>query len=122
MDLVKDQSNPTLAMYARPGFVEVRLTARADSEEQAEALLEPLEEEVRSRLNDQIVSFNDETMADVLGREVRQAGLYRQRCRILHGRPDRFAHYRHTRCVRLLPRLRRDVLQRNERETPRRLS
>lgn len=74
MDLVKDQSNPTLAMYARPGFVEVRLTARADSEEQAEALLEPLEEEVRSRLNDQIVSFNDETMADVLGREVRQAG------------------------------------------------
>lgn len=74
MDLVKDQSNPTLAMYARPGFVEVRLTARADSEEQAEELLLPLEEEVRSRLNDQIVSFNDETMADVLGREVRQAG------------------------------------------------
>lgn len=74
MDLVKDQSNPTLAMYARPGFVEVRLTARADSEEQAEELLLPLEEEVRRRLNDQIVSFNDETMADVLGREVRQAG------------------------------------------------
>lgn len=43
MDLVKDQSNPTLAMYARPGFVEVRLTARADSEEQAEELLLPLE-------------------------------------------------------------------------------
>ena len=74
MDLVKDQSNPTLAMYARPGFVEVRLTARADNEEQAEALLEPVEEAVRRRLNDQIVSFNDETMADVLGREVRQAG------------------------------------------------
>ena len=57
-----------------PDFVEVRLTARADNEEQAEALLEPVEEAVRRRLNDQIVSFNDETMADVLGREVRQAG------------------------------------------------
>ena len=74
MDLVKDQSNPTLAMYARPGFVEIRLTARADSEEAAEDLLKPLEAEVRRRLKDHLVSFNDETMADVLGREVRQAG------------------------------------------------
>ena len=28
MDFIKGQSNPTLAMYARPGFVEVRVTAR----------------------------------------------------------------------------------------------
>lgn len=74
MDLVKEQSNPTLAMYARPGFVEVRLTARADKEDEAEALLAPLEEEVRRRLSDQIVSFNDETIAHILGREALQAG------------------------------------------------
>lgn len=75
MDLVVDQSNPTLAMYARPGFVEVRLTARADREDEAAALLAPLEAEVRRRLEGQIVSFDDETMADVLGREVRRLGF-----------------------------------------------
>lgn len=96
-----DQSNPT--QQKRPaGIREVRLTARADSEEQAEAL--ELEEEVRSRLNDQIVSFNDERWP--MSWDGSPSGwLYRQRCRILHGRPDRFAHYRHTRCVRYFPRL-----------------
>ena len=74
MDLVKEQSNPTLAMYARPGFVEVRLTARADREDQARALLAPLEGEVRRRLAGQIVSFDDDTMAHVLGQIVRDGG------------------------------------------------
>lgn len=74
MDLVKEQSNPTLAMYARPGFVEVRLTARADREDQARALLAPLEGEVRRRLAGQIVSFDDDTMAHVLGQLVRDSG------------------------------------------------
>ena len=74
MDLVKEQSNPTLAMYARPGFVEVRLTARADREDQARALLAPLEGEVRRRLAGQIVSFDDDTMAHVLGQIARDGG------------------------------------------------
>ena len=113
MDLVKEQSNPTLAMYARPGFVEVRLTARADWKDQAESLLEPLEEEVRSRLAGQIVSFDDDTMAHVLGQLVRdQAGyIVPALPNRVPERPDRFAHHRHTRYVRLLPRLGRDVLQ-----------
>ena len=74
MDLVKEQSNPTLAMYARPGFVEVRLTARADREDQARSLLAPLEGEVRRRLAGQIVSFDDATMAHVLGHLVAASG------------------------------------------------
>ena len=74
MDLVQGQSNPTLAMYARPGFVEVRLTARADREDQARELLAPLEQEVRRRLAGQIVIFDDDTMAHVLGNVVRQGG------------------------------------------------
>ena len=74
MDLVKEQSNPTLAMYARPGFVEVRLTARADREDQARSLLAPLEGKVRRRLAGQIVSFDDDTMAHVLGQLVRDSG------------------------------------------------
>ena len=75
MDLVQSQSNPTLAMYARQsGFVEVRLTARADQEDQARDLLAPLEKEVRHRLEGQIVNFDDDTMAHVLGQIVRDGG------------------------------------------------
>ncbi|MCH4166271.1 MAG: competence/damage-inducible protein A [Megasphaera sp.] len=70
MDLVKKQSNPTMAMYARPGYVEVRITAKADTEDEAAAMLAPLRDELQQRLQRTAVSYNDETMADVLGREL----------------------------------------------------
>ena len=50
MDLVERQSNPTIAMYARIGFVEVRVTAKAADEETAKALVRPVEDELRKRL------------------------------------------------------------------------
>ncbi|KMO86713.1 damage-inducible protein CinA [Megasphaera cerevisiae DSM 20462] len=74
MDLVQHQSNPTLAMYARPGFVEVRITARAATEAAAAVLLLPLEKELRQRLHRTAVAYDQETMADVLGRELLKRG------------------------------------------------
>ncbi len=45
-------SNPTVGLSAEKGFVLVRITAKADSEDVAEALLRDLEDEIRSRLAD----------------------------------------------------------------------
>lgn len=42
--------NPTLAPYAKPGEVELRITAKADTAAQAETLIAPVEEEVRTLL------------------------------------------------------------------------
>lgn len=70
MDLVQEQSNPTIAMYARPGFVEVRLTARARTEAEADGLLRPLKDELRRRLHRTAVAYDDETIGAVLGREL----------------------------------------------------
>ncbi len=70
MDLVVHQSNPTLAMYARPGFVEVRLTAKGRDEKEAEAMLAPLEKTLRRRLHRTAVAYDQETIAAVLGREI----------------------------------------------------
>ncbi len=50
MDLVKAQSNPTIAFYARPGYVAVRLTAKAADGEEAMGLIAPLAEEIEKRL------------------------------------------------------------------------
>lgn len=70
MDLVQHQGNPTIAMYARPGFVEVRITAKAADEAAAEAMLAPLHQELKKRLHRTAVAYNQETIAHVLGREL----------------------------------------------------
>lgn len=75
MDLVTAQSNPTIAMYARPGFVEVRITAQAHTEEEAGAMLAPLKAELNRRLQRTAVAYDDETVAHVLGRELQRRRL-----------------------------------------------
>lgn len=74
MDLIQQQTNPTIAMYARPGFVEVRLTAKADTQKDAEILLEPLKNKLQQRLHRTAVTYNQETMAALLGRIVLREG------------------------------------------------
>ncbi len=50
MDLIKAQENPTLALLARPGYIALRLTAKAEDSEAAYALLAPLAEAIKKRL------------------------------------------------------------------------
>ena len=50
MDLIQAQENPTLALLARPGYIALRLTAKAEDGEAAYALLSPLAEEIKKRL------------------------------------------------------------------------
>jgi nicotinamide-nucleotide amidase len=59
-------SNPTLAPYAGAGEVKLRLTARADSDSSALALLEPLEAEIRSRLGERCFGAGDDSLASVV--------------------------------------------------------
>ena len=52
-DLIQDleeMANPTVGLAAGKGFVLVRITAKAENEEVAEALLQDLEDEVKKRL------------------------------------------------------------------------
>lgn len=50
MDLIQNQGNPTLALLARPGYIALRLTAKAETGELALSLLHPLAEEIKKRL------------------------------------------------------------------------
>ena len=76
-DIVDAQTNPTIAYLASWGQVRVRITARAGSEEEAERLIAPLEEEIRSRLGKYAARGNHETIASALGTLLRSrdAGL-----------------------------------------------
>lgn len=57
------QSNPTIAPYAKTGEMELRLTAKAEEAEKAEEMILPLEEKVREILGDYIYAQGeDETL------------------------------------------------------------
>ncbi len=51
-DRMNELQNPTLAPYAKVGEVELRITAKADTEEEARRLIAPVEDEVRGILGD----------------------------------------------------------------------
>jgi nicotinamide-nucleotide amidase len=57
-------SNPTLAPYAKTGEVHFRLTAAAKTIVEAEALIDPLDAEVSSRLAPYIFGRDDESLAE----------------------------------------------------------
>ncbi len=68
-------ANPTVAVYARPDGVHVRLAAKAPREEAAWALIAPLEEEVRRRLGPHIWGVDDDSLEAVVGRILKERGL-----------------------------------------------
>jgi nicotinamide-nucleotide amidase len=62
-DKVKDlmlDANPTVAPYAKVGEVHLRVTARADTPEQADALIAERAQQVRARLGNAIYGENDD--------------------------------------------------------------
>lgn len=52
MDLIDNQSNPTIAPYAGQGELIWRITAKADSEEEAQIMMQPIIEEILQRLGE----------------------------------------------------------------------
>ncbi|HEV3473506.1 MAG TPA: competence/damage-inducible protein A [Actinomycetota bacterium] len=63
-DIVAAQTNPTIAYLAGAGQVRVRISAKANSEAAALALIKPVEEEVRGRLGLDAVPGSHATIAD----------------------------------------------------------
>lgn len=73
-DLYESSVNPTVAFLASAGEIKVRLTARAGSAEEAAALLDPVEAEVRRRLGHWVFSVGDETIERIVLRLCRERG------------------------------------------------
>lgn len=60
LDLMENQSNPTLAPYAKTGEVHFRVTARASDEAEADKLMEPMLKELFERFGDKIYTTSEE--------------------------------------------------------------
>ena len=66
--------NPTIAPYAHPGEVHLRISAGADSEPEAEALLDPFEVRIREILGNAIYATGDTTLEAHVLDMLRQRG------------------------------------------------
>jgi nicotinamide-nucleotide amidase len=74
-DLFHAQVNPTLAPLVGHGEVRLRITAKAADEAAARALIEPVEREVRRRLQPFIVGADEEDVEATVGRLLKEKGL-----------------------------------------------
>lgn len=72
-DLMRS-SNPTVGLLAHPGQTDVRITAKAASEEEADRLIADMEAKVRARLGDVIFGIDEETIEGVVARLLTQRG------------------------------------------------
>lgn len=73
-DLIDAQVNPTLATYAKPGEVMLRITASASTEEAAEALLNPVLIDVKNRLGQYVYAYDNEELESVLVKALSASG------------------------------------------------
>jgi nicotinamide-nucleotide amidase len=70
-----DSANPTLAIYAKTDGIHVRLTAKAESEDQAAAMISQLEAKVSSLIGDTVWGYDDETLEGITGKLLHEKGL-----------------------------------------------
>ena len=61
-DLIRSQTNPTIAPYAKTGEVTLRITARCQSEAEGEALVCPMIDTIRTRLGNAVYSDRGEPL------------------------------------------------------------
>lgn len=75
LDLISNQSNPTIATYAKQGEVSARITAKAYTISEANRIIEPITEEIKKRLDQYIYSDNDEELAEVVAKALMEKKL-----------------------------------------------
>jgi nicotinamide-nucleotide amidase len=68
-------TNPTVALAAHSGQTDVRITAKADAEAEADELIAPIEAELRQRLGVAIYGVEKETLSEVVGRLLSEKAL-----------------------------------------------
>lgn len=74
-DLLHGRSNPTVAPLVSLGEVALRIAAKARSPQEAEAMIAPVEAEIRARLGDDVYGTGDDELQDAVVRLLTAKGL-----------------------------------------------
>lgn len=63
-DLIENQTNPTIAPYAKTGEVHFRVTAKAENKEKARELMGPVVTKIIHRFEDFVFAFDEKTQLE----------------------------------------------------------
>ena len=69
-NLIVRQTNPTIALYARHGDILVRLTAKAPSAPEADALIARMQYKIEAIIGRYVYGYDEDSLPEVLGREL----------------------------------------------------
>jgi nicotinamide-nucleotide amidase len=67
--------NPSIGVYAKQTGIELRLTAKASTRQEADEMIAPVEAEIRSIIGDKIWGTDDQILEKVVGDMLREKGL-----------------------------------------------
>lgn len=65
-DLMGEGKNPEIGLLSSPGEIKIRITATAKGEQEAEALIQPIEMEIRARLGAKVYGEDGDTLEGVI--------------------------------------------------------
>ena len=71
-DLFESSRNPTIAVLAHPGQVDVRLTAKGNDSGEVDGMLDDLETQIRQRVGAALYGYGNDTVEGVVGRILRE--------------------------------------------------
>jgi nicotinamide-nucleotide amidase len=74
-DLMKESRNPSVGTLASIGDIRIRITAKAQSPEEASNLIQKMEQEIRKRLGVLIYGVDNETLQGNIARELEKLNL-----------------------------------------------
>jgi len=74
-DLMKQSKNPAVGTLASIGDIKIRITAKAESPEEASALIQKMEKEIRNRLGILIYGVDHETLQENVSKELERLSL-----------------------------------------------
>lgn len=75
LDLIRNQTDPNIAPYAKPGEVHLRLSTKALSVAAGLQRIAPVERAIRERLGDFIFGVDDDTLEQAVGAMLRERNL-----------------------------------------------
>jgi len=67
-------ANPTVGVSAHPGQVDIRITAKAESKSEADAMIATTAEVIRSRLGEWVYGSDEETLEGIVGFGLERVG------------------------------------------------
>ena len=65
-DLIQPGKNPEVGLLAAQGEIKIRIAARAGSDQEEKALIDPIDKEIRSRLGSRFFGYDTDTLEGVV--------------------------------------------------------